>query len=78
LSTDVHHDQRATKASNCSFCGRALGKEYFFVCHICGAKYCYIHMYRHGKAHRPQAGGTPKVTERMDAKSPSAFVGRTA
>jgi predicted transcriptional regulator len=37
----------------CNFCGRSLGREYFFTCHICGAKYCYIHMAAHSRAHRP-------------------------
>ena len=69
MSSDVHPVPKTTKASSCSFCGRALGKEYFFTCHICGAKYCYIHMYRHGKAHRPQAGGAHLVTEPLGAKT---------
>lgn len=54
MSNDVQKESERQKVSSCSFCGKALGKEYFFVCHVCGAKYCYVHMYRHGRAHRLQ------------------------
>ena len=42
-------------ASHCRFCGLALGREYYFTCHICGATYCYIHMWRHSRAHPTMA-----------------------
>ena len=58
MSRDVQKESEKEKASSCSFCGKALGKEYFFVCHVCGAKYCYVHMYRHGRAHRLQSAPT--------------------
>lgn len=43
------------QGSSCSFCGKALGKEYFFTCHVCGATYCYIHKSHHSRAHAPPA-----------------------
>ena len=46
------YPETKTKAVACNFCGRVLGKEYYFTCHVCGATYCYTHMYRHAKAHR--------------------------
>ncbi|HUI86114.1 MAG TPA: hypothetical protein VLY21_03035 [Nitrososphaerales archaeon] len=30
--------------ARCGLCGRALGKGYYFLCHVCGAAYCYAHM----------------------------------
>ena len=62
MSSDVQREAKRSKASTCSFCGRALGKEYFFTCHVCGANYCYIHMYRHSRAHRAQPS-SPIVTK---------------
>ncbi len=60
LSSDMRPESRTNRTSSCSFCGKQLGKEYFFTCHVCGATYCYIHMYRHARAHRLQ---TPLVTK---------------
>ncbi|HXW38028.1 MAG TPA: hypothetical protein VEJ36_09055 [Nitrososphaerales archaeon] len=34
--------EQSTQAS-CGLCGRALGKGFYFVCHVCGATYCYSH-----------------------------------
>jgi len=58
MSNDVQKESERSKQASCSFCGKALGKEYFFVCHVCGAKYCYVHMYRHGRAHKVQSAPT--------------------
>jgi hypothetical protein len=45
-------DLGAALASHCQFCGRRLEKDgYHFICHVCGANYCYIHMRRHDGAH---------------------------
>lgn len=44
-------ETKMKKVSTCSFCGRTLGSEYHFTCHICDATYCYIHMWKHSKAH---------------------------
>ena len=60
MSNDLYPESKHD-ATSCSFCGKTLGKEYFFTCHVCGATYCYIHMYRHGKAHRPQAADTTPI-----------------
>jgi hypothetical protein len=65
MSNDIYPESKTTKTASCSFCGKALGKEYFFVCHICGAKYCYTHMYRHGRAHKSQPKETPLVTKQV-------------
>jgi len=63
LANEMYPESKQSKTASCSFCGKALGKEYFFTCHVCGAKYCYIHMYRHGKAHRLQNAQPPLVTQ---------------
>ncbi len=65
MSNDMYPESKTAKTASCSFCGKALGKEYFFVCHICGAKYCYTHMYRHGRAHKAQPKVTPLVPEQV-------------
>ena len=45
----------------CNFCMRVLGKQYHYICHICGATYCYIHMTKHARAHK----ATMKVSVAM-------------
>lgn len=67
MSSDLYPESKTSKTASCSFCGKTLGKEYFFSCHVCGATYCYIHMYRHGKAHRAQGGTSTMVAERIGA-----------
>jgi hypothetical protein len=67
MANELYPESKTSKTANCSFCGKALGKEYFFVCHVCGAKYCYIHMYRHGRAHRLQSSSLPVVTKQPGA-----------
>ncbi len=44
----------AGKVASCNFCNKLLGKEYYFECHICGATYCYLHMTKHSRAHKPK------------------------
>jgi hypothetical protein len=44
---------RCDKVATCNFCSKVLGKQYYFTCHICGATYCYIHMSKHARSHRP-------------------------
>ncbi len=63
MANEMYPESKTSKTASCSFCGKALGKEYFFTCHVCGAKYCYIHMYRHGRAHRLQTAPAPLVTK---------------
>jgi tRNA(Ile2) C34 agmatinyltransferase TiaS len=48
-----HSEPETTKVVSCNFCSKLLGKEYYFRCHICGATYCYIHMTKHSRAHKP-------------------------
>jgi len=43
----------ASGVVSCNFCSKLLGREYYFKCHICGATYCYIHMTKHSRAHKP-------------------------
>ena len=38
----------------CCFCGETSDLGYHYACHICGATYCYIHMNKHARAHRPK------------------------
>jgi hypothetical protein len=40
-----------TKVAHCAFCGQRLNLGFFFMCHLCGSTYCYIHMGRHGSNH---------------------------
>ncbi len=63
LANEMYPESKQSKTASCVFCGKALGKEYFFTCHVCGAKYCYIHMYRHGRAHRMQTAQPPLMTK---------------
>jgi hypothetical protein len=39
----------------CGFCGVTLGDRYHFICHICGATYCYAHMPTRCAHRKPQA-----------------------
>lgn len=47
MATEQTHQNR------CSFCGAKLSLGYHFTCHLCGSSYCYIHMSRHERTHRP-------------------------
>ena len=50
------HDGSAESVDHCNHCGIALGAySYSFTCHICGARYCYVHLRKHDRAH-------PRVT----------------
>jgi len=48
----MYSETKARSVATCSFCGRTLGKENYFTCHVCGATYCYIHMVKHSRAHK--------------------------
>jgi len=40
------------KASRCQYCSQRLGEfGFYFTCHVCGARYCYIHLRKHDLAH---------------------------
>jgi hypothetical protein len=45
----------SSKAAMCNYCSKVLGKQYYFTCHICGATYCYIHITKHSRFHKPAA-----------------------
>jgi hypothetical protein len=42
-----------TRQAFCQYCGGKLNLGYYFMCHVCGSAYCYIHMTRHDRAHAP-------------------------
>ena len=51
--SSTYPETGAARLLSCNFCSKLLGKEYYFRCHICGATYCYIHMTKHSRAHKP-------------------------
>jgi len=44
MSTKLSQRNAEKTTFTCSLCGKALGKGYFYMCHVCGATYCYAHM----------------------------------
>jgi len=44
MSTKLSTRNAGTTTFTCNLCGKALGKGYFYMCHVCGATYCYAHM----------------------------------
>lgn len=44
MSSNTYAEARERTKATCGFCGRTLGTEYHFVCHVCGAAYCYAHI----------------------------------
>jgi len=57
--SSTYPETGATKVPACNYCNKVLGREYYFTCHICGATYCYIHMTKHSRFHKPP---TPVVS----------------
>ena len=54
LSMAMEAESRS--AGHCRYCGHRLsGLGYNFVCHTCGAEYCYVHMRRHEMHHARQS-----------------------
>ncbi|MGA2666085.1 MAG: hypothetical protein ABSF83_14185 [Nitrososphaerales archaeon] len=51
--SSAYRETGAKEVAACNFCSKQLGKEYYFRCHVCGATYCYIHMTKHSRAHKP-------------------------
>ena len=45
----------SAKLATCNYCSKVLGRQYYFTCHICDATYCYIHMTKHSRFHKPAA-----------------------
>jgi hypothetical protein len=52
MTFETWKEAETREKSSCSFCGASSDIGYHFVCHMCGATYCYIHMNKHAKAHR--------------------------
>lgn len=44
MSSEVYRGAQEKHQDTCGLCGRMLGSGYYFVCHVCGATYCYAHM----------------------------------
>ena len=63
----------------CRFCGGKFDLGYHFLCHTCGATYCYIHMGRHARAHSTNnTQGRPSVPpDAGDLAVPPAVVALT-
>ena len=51
----MYSETGVSQVVSCNFCGKLLGREYYFKCHVCGATYCYIHIPKHSRAHRTGA-----------------------
>ena len=46
------HDGSIESAYRCRHCGGVLdGFGFHYTCHLCGARYCFVHMRRHERAH---------------------------
>lgn len=39
----MYQKQSEKGQPTCGYCGRALGNGFYYMCHICGATYCYAH-----------------------------------
>jgi hypothetical protein len=44
MSSDSRPGTLEKHEDTCWLCGRGLKAGYYFVCHVCGATYCYSHM----------------------------------
>ena len=44
LSSEAYPATQEKHEDTCWLCGRMLKAGYYFVCHVCGATYCYSHM----------------------------------
>lgn len=44
MSSEAHPGTVVKHEDTCWLCGRMLTAGYYFVCHVCGATYCYAHM----------------------------------
>jgi hypothetical protein len=46
------HNGSMESAYHCRYCGGVLdGFGFHYTCHLCGAKYCFVHMRKHERAH---------------------------
>lgn len=39
----MYAGQQEKVQPTCGFCGRSLTGGFYYVCHVCGASYCYAH-----------------------------------
>ncbi len=39
----MYASQEQKSARQCGLCGRSLGVGFYYMCHVCGATYCYAH-----------------------------------
>lgn len=44
MSSEAQPATQEKHEDTCLLCGRMLKSGYYFVCHVCGATYCYSHM----------------------------------
>ncbi|MDV3244401.1 MAG: hypothetical protein LYZ66_04405 [Nitrososphaerales archaeon] len=44
MGSEVQPGTQQRQEDTCGLCGKLLSKGYFFVCHVCGATFCYAHM----------------------------------
>ena len=44
MSSEAYPGAQEKHEDACWLCGKSLRAGYYFVCHICGATYCYSHM----------------------------------
>jgi hypothetical protein len=61
MTLDASRETEARDEPTCRFCGGKFDLGYHYMCHACGATYCYIHMGRHMRAHSPSGQGKPSV-----------------
>jgi hypothetical protein len=46
------HNGSIESAYHCRHCGGVLdGFGFHYTCHLCGARYCFVHMSKHDRAH---------------------------
>ena len=44
MSSGISQRTERDSVATCGLCGKMLSQGYYFVCHVCGATYCYSHM----------------------------------
>ena len=49
-------ETRLRQENQCAFCKGILpAYGYHYICHVCGARFCYAHMNRHAEVHFEKA-----------------------
>jgi len=54
MTLDASRETETKDGPTCRFCGGKFDLGYRYMCHTCGATYCYIHMGKHARAHSPR------------------------